>query len=196
MVGVTPPLDVLEDRHPELGAGAPGPSSPRVRQAADPHVATRATHRIYPEASARSTLSPVSWPVTLPSSSSTASGVLRPAKSGSSSSTVVWTPTASEGSSRAPARSAMLPAVTTLARGTSRVNSATYSSAGLSTTRAGVPDPEVADLARELAERLGIEECEIDDEEFLNRCLFSSVDDGAKILEEGIVDRTSDIDVI
>ena len=65
-----------------------------------------------------------------------------------------------------------------------------------SATRAAAPDPEVPDLARELAERLGIEQREIDDEEILNRCLLSSVNEGAKILEEGIALRASDIDVI
>ena len=63
-------------------------------------------------------------------------------------------------------------------------------------TRAAAPDPEVMDLARELAGRLGIEQREIDDEEILNRCLLSSVNEGAKILEEGIAVRASDIDVI
>ncbi len=48
-------------------------------------------------------------------------------------------------------------------------------------TRAAAPDPEVMDLARELADRLGIEQREIDDEEILNRCLLSSVNEGAKI---------------
>ena len=64
------------------------------------------------------------------------------------------------------------------------------------TTRAAAPDPEVMDLARELAGRLGIEQREIHDEEILNRCLLSSVNEGAKILEEGIAIRASDIDVI
>ncbi len=63
-------------------------------------------------------------------------------------------------------------------------------------TRAAAPDPEVMDLARELAGRLGIEQREIGDEEILNRCLLSSVNEGAKILEEGIAIRASDIDVI
>ena len=63
-------------------------------------------------------------------------------------------------------------------------------------TRAAAPDPEVMDLARDLASRLGIEQREIGDEEILNRCLLSSVNEGAKILEEGIAIRASDIDVI
>ncbi len=65
-----------------------------------------------------------------------------------------------------------------------------------SETRAAAPDPEVLDLAAELAGRLGIEQREIDDEEILHRCLLSSVNEGAKILEEGIAARASDIDVI
>jgi 3-hydroxyacyl-CoA dehydrogenase len=36
----------------------------------------------------------------------------------------------------------------------------------------------------------------VDDEEILQRCMYSMINEGAKILEEGLAIRASDIDVI
>ena len=63
-------------------------------------------------------------------------------------------------------------------------------------TRAKSPDPEVEALVLEFAEKAGIERREVTNEEILERCLYPMVNEGAKILEEGIAIRPSDIDVV
>ena len=47
-----------------------------------------------------------------------------------------------------------------------------------------------------IGSRDGIERREIRDDEILERCLFPMINEGAKILDEGIALRASDIDVI
>ncbi|MEM1433467.1 MAG: 3-hydroxyacyl-CoA dehydrogenase NAD-binding domain-containing protein [Pseudomonadota bacterium] len=63
-------------------------------------------------------------------------------------------------------------------------------------SRAGQPDPEVIALVEETSQELGIERSEIDDEEVLKRCLYPLVNEGLKILEEGIALRSSDLDIV
>ena len=58
------------------------------------------------------------------------------------------------------------------------------------------PDPEVAQIARGESVTLGIERREIDDREILERCLFALVNEGARILAEGIAEREGDVDVV
>jgi 3-hydroxyacyl-CoA dehydrogenase len=62
--------------------------------------------------------------------------------------------------------------------------------------RAGVPDPEVEALIREKAAERGIAPRAIDAEEIIERTLYPLVNEGAKILEEKIAARASDIDVV
>jgi 3-hydroxyacyl-CoA dehydrogenase len=63
-------------------------------------------------------------------------------------------------------------------------------------TRARQADPEVESLIQEEAEKLGVERREISDEEILERCFYPLINEGALILEEGIAQRPSDIDVV
>ncbi len=63
-------------------------------------------------------------------------------------------------------------------------------------TRTPTPDPEVEQMIRAYAEGHGIEQREVTDQEVLERCLFPMVNEGAKILEEGIAIRGSDVDVV
>ena len=63
-------------------------------------------------------------------------------------------------------------------------------------SRAAVPDPEVQTLIQREAARLGIRQRSISDEEILTRCLYPLINEGARILEEGIAQRASDIDVV
>ncbi len=63
-------------------------------------------------------------------------------------------------------------------------------------SRTPIPDPEVTDLILRTSKELGIERREISDEEILQRCLYPLINEGAKILEEGIAERSSDLDVI
>lgn len=62
--------------------------------------------------------------------------------------------------------------------------------------RAGVADPEVEALIRDKAAEKGIESRTIGAEEIIERTLYPLVNEGAKILEEGIAARASDIDVV
>jgi len=43
---------------------------------------------------------------------------------------------------------------------------------------------------------LGVEQREVSDQEILERCLYPLINEGALILEEGIAQRPSDIDVV
>jgi 3-hydroxyacyl-CoA dehydrogenase len=63
-------------------------------------------------------------------------------------------------------------------------------------SRAPVPDPVVTDLIIQTSKERGIERREISDEEILQRCMFPLINEGARILEEGIVERASDLDLI
>jgi 3-hydroxyacyl-CoA dehydrogenase len=62
--------------------------------------------------------------------------------------------------------------------------------------RTPIPDPEIAALIVATSKRLGIERRLISDEEILQRCLYPLINEGAKILEEGIAERSSDLDVV
>ena len=62
--------------------------------------------------------------------------------------------------------------------------------------RNAVADPEVAAIAAEEAKALGIEPREISDEEIMERMMCAMINEGALILEEGIAQRSSDIDVV
>jgi 3-hydroxyacyl-CoA dehydrogenase len=58
------------------------------------------------------------------------------------------------------------------------------------------PDPEVRSLIEGVSRELGIERREIGEREILERLLHPLVNEGARILEEGIAIRASDIDVV
>ena len=59
-----------------------------------------------------------------------------------------------------------------------------------------VPDPEVAALIEEVSRELGIRRRVIDDAEITERLLHPLVNEGARILAEGIALRAGDIDVV
>ena len=63
-------------------------------------------------------------------------------------------------------------------------------------TRAATPDPEVEQMIRDFAAEHGHEQREVTDQEILERLLYPMVNEGAKILEEGIAIRGSDVDVV
>jgi 3-hydroxyacyl-CoA dehydrogenase len=63
-------------------------------------------------------------------------------------------------------------------------------------TRAATPDPEVEQLIKDFAISKGHEQREVTDQEILERLLYPMVNEGAKILEEKIAIRGSDIDVV
>ena len=59
-----------------------------------------------------------------------------------------------------------------------------------------IPDPEVEEIALKVAEENGVERRKINDAEILDRCLYAAVNEGSKIVEEGIAYRASDIDIM
>ncbi len=63
-------------------------------------------------------------------------------------------------------------------------------------SRVPVPDPEVEAIIVQVSKELGIERRAIGDEEILERCMYSMINEGAKILDEGIALRASDIDTV
>ncbi len=62
--------------------------------------------------------------------------------------------------------------------------------------RKASPSPVVEKVIREFAARAGNEAREISDEEILERCVFPMINEGVKILDEGMAIRASDVDVI
>ncbi|PNU06096.1 3-hydroxyacyl-CoA dehydrogenase NAD-binding domain-containing protein [Novosphingobium guangzhouense] len=56
-------------------------------------------------------------------------------------------------------------------------------------------DPEIEQLIVGYSDEFGIERREISDEEIISRCLLAMINEGAKILEEGIAYRPIDIDM-
>ena len=57
------------------------------------------------------------------------------------------------------------------------------------------PDPETEELLKQISAEKGITRREISEDEIIWRILGAAVNEGAKILEEGIAQRASDIDV-
>jgi 3-hydroxyacyl-CoA dehydrogenase len=62
--------------------------------------------------------------------------------------------------------------------------------------RDAIPDPLVEEMLVKYRAELGIAPRKISDEEIVHRLMFALVNEGAKILEEGIALRASDIDMI
>lgn len=62
--------------------------------------------------------------------------------------------------------------------------------------RTPIPDPEVERLIVAASAEANISRREISDEEIVQRCLYPLVNEGAKILAEGIALRASDIDLV
>ncbi|PPQ14746.1 3-hydroxyacyl-CoA dehydrogenase [Bradyrhizobium sp. AC87j1] len=63
-------------------------------------------------------------------------------------------------------------------------------------SRSALPDPEVEKLIDETLARLGRKKRVVSDDEILERMMYPMINEGAKILEEGIAARPSDIDVV
>jgi 3-hydroxyacyl-CoA dehydrogenase len=63
-------------------------------------------------------------------------------------------------------------------------------------SRVPIPNPEVEKIIVEIAEKNGVVRRAISDQEILERCLFAMINEGAKILDEKIALRASDIDTV
>ena len=62
--------------------------------------------------------------------------------------------------------------------------------------RRPLPDPETAALIEQVAREAGIKRRAIGKDEIIDRCIFALVNEGAKLLGEGIALRTVDIDIV
>jgi 3-hydroxyacyl-CoA dehydrogenase len=63
-------------------------------------------------------------------------------------------------------------------------------------SRTPIPDPEVEKLILATAAEMGIKRRRIAAEEILERCMYPLINEGARILEEGLALRASDIDIV
>lgn len=59
-----------------------------------------------------------------------------------------------------------------------------------------IPDPAVAALVQTLAQRFGVTQRAVSDEEIVARCIYPLINEGARILAEGMAQRPGDIDVV
>ncbi|BDW11125.1 fatty acid degradation protein [Polynucleobacter sp. SHI8] len=62
--------------------------------------------------------------------------------------------------------------------------------------RKPIPDPELEQLLVEFRAKKGIQARKISSEEIVQYCIFALINEGARILEEGIAQRASDIDIV
>jgi 3-hydroxyacyl-CoA dehydrogenase len=62
--------------------------------------------------------------------------------------------------------------------------------------RAAIASEAVTKIVLEESERLGLKRRKVSDEEIVERALYSLINEGARILEEGVAARSSDIDIV
>jgi 3-hydroxyacyl-CoA dehydrogenase len=62
--------------------------------------------------------------------------------------------------------------------------------------RDAIPDPAVDELIVAYRKEIGVSPRKISDEEIVDRCIYALVNEGAKILDDGIALRASDIDLV
>ena len=62
-------------------------------------------------------------------------------------------------------------------------------------SRTPMPDPEIEELIVKTSAEMGIKRRDFSDEEIFERCILTLINEGARVLEEGIAIRASDIDV-
>ena len=65
-----------------------------------------------------------------------------------------------------------------------------------SAERKRTPDPEAIAMFAEEARRLGVPQRKPSKQEIQERCIYSMINEGARILEEGVACRASDIDIV
>jgi 3-hydroxyacyl-CoA dehydrogenase len=59
-----------------------------------------------------------------------------------------------------------------------------------------IPDPAVEEIITAYRKEMGITPRQISDEEIVERCVFALANEGARIVEEGIAARASDVDMV
>jgi 3-hydroxyacyl-CoA dehydrogenase len=62
--------------------------------------------------------------------------------------------------------------------------------------RDAIPDPVVDEIIAAFRKERGLTARKVTDQEVIERCIYAMVNEGARILEEGIAQRASDIDIV
>ncbi|CAL1531734.1 unnamed protein product [Lymnaea stagnalis] len=65
-----------------------------------------------------------------------------------------------------------------------------------SNSRKPIIDPDVTDMILNHCEKLRIKRRQISPQEIIERCLYATVNEGFKILEEGVAEKPEDIDIV
>jgi 3-hydroxyacyl-CoA dehydrogenase len=63
-------------------------------------------------------------------------------------------------------------------------------------SRNAIPDPEVNVIVDKFRRQRGLATREVSDAEIVERCIYALVNEGARIVEEGIAQRSSDVDIV
>jgi 3-hydroxyacyl-CoA dehydrogenase len=63
-------------------------------------------------------------------------------------------------------------------------------------SRNPVPDPEVTAIIEKFRAKKGITARKVSNQEIVERCIYALVNEGARIVEDGIAQRSSDIDIV
>ena len=63
-------------------------------------------------------------------------------------------------------------------------------------SRAPIPDPEIEQLIVAYSKEVNVTRRQVSDQEIVERCIYALANEGAKILDEGIALRASDIDMV
>ena len=62
--------------------------------------------------------------------------------------------------------------------------------------RDAIPDPAIDAMIVDYSKEIGVKRRRISDEEIVHRCVYALANEGAKIVEEGIAQRASDVDMV
>jgi 3-hydroxyacyl-CoA dehydrogenase len=62
--------------------------------------------------------------------------------------------------------------------------------------RVGVPDPAVTAIIERYREKKGVVPRTVSDTEIVERCLYALINEGARVVDEGIAQRSSDVDLV
>jgi len=63
-------------------------------------------------------------------------------------------------------------------------------------SRIAIPDPEVTAIIERYRAQNGFTPRKVSDDEIVERCIYALVNEGARIVEEGIAQRSSDVDIV
>jgi 3-hydroxyacyl-CoA dehydrogenase len=63
-------------------------------------------------------------------------------------------------------------------------------------SRNPIPDPKVTAIIEQYRQQLGITPRKVGSEEIVERCIYALINEGARIVEDGIAQRASDIDLV